>query len=240
MKLKNQQKTLQESMCANCWQSLVAGIFQRDISIIKKLEKHLKDIFKSIETDQIEVIVVDAIHRVYKTLHNFVCVSFELVNGYKIPLGLLSYAKMIGRNMAINYLNTPKAKMMKKIAIHNANHNKNHEDANDFEKWVDTIEDVDQPLADEIIEREEKNKLIKATIKEVKDELTNRNKELKQKIIDLYVSGGMKNRMILAELSKENTVANCLKSDALNNLIINTTFQFKQSFKEKISLLLEI
>jgi hypothetical protein len=240
MKLKNKQNTLQESMCANCWQSLVAGIFQKDISIIEKLEKHLKNIFNFIESDVIDGIAADVILRVHKTLAKFTCVSFNLVNGYKMPLGLLSYAKMIGRNMVINYLNTSKAKMMKKIASHPVNHHQHNEDTNDFEKWVDTIEDVDQPLADEIIEREERNELIKAAINQVKDELTNRNKELKQKIIDLYISGKMKNRMIFAELSKENTVANCLKSDALNNLIINTAFQFKQSFKEKISLLLEI
>jgi hypothetical protein len=242
MKLKNKQKTLQESMCVNCWQSLVADIFQRDISLIEKLEKYLKYIFKFIETDVIEVIAADVIRRVQKTLDTFACVSFELVNGYKMPLGLLSYAKMIGRNMVINYLNTPKVKMMKKIVGHQiTSTNKENEDTNDFEKWVNEIEDVDQPLADEIIEREEKNELIRATINQVKDELTNRNKELKQKIIDLYVSGKMKNRMIFAELSKENALgANCIKGDALNHLIINTAFQFKQSFKEKISLLLEI
>lgn len=234
MKLKNKQKTLSESVCENCWQSLVTDIFQRDTFLMEKLEKYLKYIFKFIAADVIDVMIIDAIHRVRTTLHTFACVTLELVNGYKMPVGLLSYAKMIARNMVINYLNAPKAKMIKKIVSYKSS----KENETDFETWASKIKDVDQPLADEIVEREEKNKLIKNTIQQVKNEVTNRNKELKQKIIDLHVFDELKNREIFAVLTKEERIE--MKDDALYNLIVNTAYQFRQSFKEKISLALEI
>jgi hypothetical protein len=228
--LKAPKDKLRDSVCDKCWQSIISNICQKD-TVFTRLNNKLKYHFKYIPRDIINLIAVDTFQRVILKSATLHANPIEMVNGYMIPLGILAFFYKSAVRLTINYLKSPKAKMLSKF----------REISETFDQHGELIRDYidEKQLSPErLVEISKSLHILRATIKQIQADLKPLHKPIKEKIIDLSALELLAPREILVTLKTEEKYSVLIpvgKDDQqLLKLINNTISQFRKNIRAKL------
>jgi hypothetical protein len=229
--LQEPKDTLRESVCDKCWQSIIYDICQKD-TIFTKINTKLKHHFKYIPKDMIDLITVDAFHKVIIKSHTLNPMPIEIINQNVIPIGIINFFYTTAIRLTINYLKSPRAKMLSQFRQISE-----EIDPND-DGFIKEYIDEKQLSPERLSEISQSFELVKKTIIEIQAELKPLHKPIKEKIIYLSALKLLAPREILETIKtkeKYSVLIPSKKNDKqLLGLINYTIRQFRKDIKAKL------